>query len=175
MGTKFVTGFGKRNLGYDAGKDAAKMAIEQLGGDKVHLSIVFASSKYDYNDALRGVREITNNAPLIGCSSSGEFTEAGIQHESVVCALISSDTHKFFTGIGTGLRASEIECIKEAAKDFPDSVENHPYQSYILCEDGLAGKGEETAMAMLGILGSNMKFAGGSAGDDLKMKETMVF
>jgi len=45
MGTKFVTGFGKRNLGYDAGKDAAKMAIEQLGGDKVHLSIVFASSK----------------------------------------------------------------------------------------------------------------------------------
>ncbi|MBU0744683.1 MAG: FIST C-terminal domain-containing protein, partial [Gammaproteobacteria bacterium] len=38
-----------------------------------------------------------------------------------------------------------------------------------------AGKGEETAMAMLGVLGSNMKFAGGSAGDDLKMKETMVF
>jgi methyl-accepting chemotaxis protein len=175
MGTKFVTGLAKGNSGYDVGKEAATKAFQKLGGDKVHLSIVFSSPKYNYQDVLKGVREITDNAPLIGCSSAGEFTEEGVQKESVVCALISSDNHKFFTGIGSGLKENEIKCISDAAENFPAFVENYPYKSYILCEDGLSGKGEEIPLAMLSILGTNMKFAGGSAGDDLKMLETMTF
>ncbi|MBU0744682.1 MAG: FIST C-terminal domain-containing protein [Gammaproteobacteria bacterium] len=175
MGTKFVTGFAKGDSSHDVGKEAAKMAFQKLGDDKVHLSIVFASPKYDYQEVLRGVREITDNAPLFGCSSAGEFTEEGIQHESVVCALITSDTHKFFTGIGEGLREDAMKSICDASKKFPASIENYPYRSYILCEDGLTGKAEETPLAMLSILGANMKFVGGCAGDDLKMKETKVF
>lgn len=175
MGTKFVTGLAKGSSGYDVGKEAAKKALQKLGGDKVNLSIVFSSSKYNYQEVIKGVREITDHAPLIGCSSAGEFTEEELQKESIACALISSDTHKFFTGIGTGLRENEIECISDASKNFPASVEGYPYLSYILCEDGLSGKGEETAIAMLSILGPNMKFAGGGAADDLKMQETMSF
>ncbi|MBU0744570.1 MAG: FIST C-terminal domain-containing protein [Gammaproteobacteria bacterium] len=177
MATKFVTGLAKGSLGYDVGKNAAKEAYQKLGDDKLNISLVilFSSSKYDYQNVLRGVREITGNAPVIGCSSAGEFTEEGSLKEGVACALISSDTHKFFTSIGTGLREDEIKCIKEASKNFPYSVKDHPYLSYILLEDGLSGKGEETAMAMLSILGSDMKFAGGSAGDDLRMVKTTTF
>jgi methyl-accepting chemotaxis protein len=175
MATKFVTGLAKGAVSIDVGKEAAKMALQKLGGSKVNLSVVFSSPKYNYQEVIKGIREITNNAPLIGCSSAGEFTEEGVQSGSVVCALLSSDTHKFFTGIGKGLREDETSCVREAAKSLPMFVENYPYQSYILCVDGLAGKGEETALAMLSTLGTNMKFAGGSAGDDLKMLETISF
>lgn len=175
MSTKFVTGLAKGNLGYDVGKEAASKALQKLGDNKVHLSIVFSSSKYNYQEVIRGIREITNNAPLLGCSSAGEFTEEGVENHSVVCALISSDTHKFFTGIGTGIKENEMNCIKEASKDFPSFVEGYPYRSYILCADGLSGKGEEIAISMLSLLGVDMKFVGGSAGDDLKMEETVSF
>jgi len=175
MGTKFVTGLAKGNNGYDAGKEAAQKALQKLGDNTVHLSVVFSSSKYNYQDVLKGIREITSNAPLIGCSSAEEFTEEGVAKESVVCALISSDTHKFFTGMGGNLSEDIITCLKEATKNFPLSVEDYPYLSYILCADGLSGKGEEIALAMLSVLGTNMKFAGGSAADNLKMLETMTF
>lgn len=175
MGTKFVTGLAKGNSGYDVGKAAAQQALQKLDTNEINFTIVFSSSKYNYEEVIKGIREITHDAPLIGCSTAGEFTENFVEKESIACALISSDNHKFFTGIGTGLREDEITCIREASKNFPFTVDGYPYKSYILCEDGLCGKGEETAMAMLSVLGANMKFAGGSAGDDIKMLETKVF
>jgi len=175
MGTKFVTGLAKGEDSYAVGKEAAKKCLEKLSGNKIDLSIIFSSSKYNHQEVLRGVREITGDALLIGCSTAGEFTEEKVEKGSVACALISSDSHKFFTGIAEGLKEDEIECVRGAAANFPNSVEGYPYFSYILCEDGLSGKGEETAIAMLSVLGSNMKFAGGSAGDDLKMKKTYSF
>lgn len=175
MGTRFATGIAREQDSYRAGRKAAQKASGKLGRAAVDLCIVFSSSRYEYEAVLKGVNEVTGNAPLIGCSTAGEFTEEAVEKGSVACALISSDNHKFFTGIGKGLRRDEIDCIKQASKDFPATIEDYPYFSYILCEDGLSGKGEETALAMLSVLGANMKFAGGSAGDDLKMESTYSF
>lgn len=175
MGTRFVTGSAKGQDGLAVGHQAAQQALGKLEQNHVDLAIVFASSKYDYRQVLKGVREITNNTPLIGCSSSGEFTEEKIDKESVVCALISSDTHKFFPGFGTGLKEDQIQTMQEAARDFPQKVEGYPYLSAITLIDGLAGKGEEAVLAALSVLGPSVKFSGGAAADDLKFKETQVF
>ncbi|MBU1084480.1 MAG: FIST C-terminal domain-containing protein [Candidatus Omnitrophica bacterium] len=175
MGTKFVTGLARDEISYEAGKKAAETALKKMGSGKVNLSIVFSSYKYDHSEVIRGVREVTKDAPLVGCSSAEEFTEEEVGRDGVACALISSETHKFFTGSGVGIRNDETSCLIEASNGFPSGVEGYPYKSYILCEDGLSGKGEETAITMLGVLGADMKLAGGSASDDLKMEKTFTF
>ena len=45
------------------------------------------------------VREATNNAPLIGASTAGEFTEEKVERGSVAVGLLSSDDIKIFTAI----------------------------------------------------------------------------
>ncbi|MFN3966536.1 MAG: FIST signal transduction protein [Endomicrobiia bacterium] len=175
MSTKFATSILKGEDSFNTGKEVAKKAMEKLGGSKVDFVIVFSSSKYDYQSVVNGIREVTGNVPLIGCSSAGEFTEEATMKESVACAVISSDTHRFFAGLGTDLRKDEIECIKQATSEFPTSVEDYPYLSSIILVDGLAGKGEETVLATVATLGPNVKFSGGAAADDLKFKQTYVF
>lgn len=73
--------------------------MDKAGAKDASLSVVFVSTAYDYQAVVKGVREVTNNAPLIGCSTAGEFTEERVEKESVACAVISTDTHKFFPGI----------------------------------------------------------------------------
>jgi len=175
MGTKFGTAISKGEDSFKVGQETARKALEKIGGDRVGFAVVFASSKYDYQAVVNGVKKVTGNAALIGCSSAGEFTEEKVMKESVACAVISSDTHKFFIGLGTNLRKDEIECIKEATANFPSSVESYPYLSSIILIDGLAGKGEESVLSAVSALGPNVKFSGGAAADDLKFKETYVF
>ena len=175
MATKFGTALAKGKDSLKVGEQAAKNAMGKIGSSKVDLTIVFASSKYDYQAVVDGVRKVTGNAPLIGCSTAGEFNEEKVEKESVVCGVISSDNHKFFTGFGTGLREDEIVTLKEATAGLPSTVKNHPYLSAIILMDGLAGKGEESVLAAVNALGPNVKFSGGAAADDLKFKETHVF
>ena len=175
MATKFGTAIVKGKDSFELGREAAKKAMLKAGTKKVDLSIVFASSKYDYQAVVNGVREVTDNALLIGCSTAGEFTDERTDKESIACAVISSDTYKFFPGMGRGLKENEVNALKEAGNRFPSNVEGHPYLSAILLIDGLAGKGEESVLAALSTLGPNVKFSGGSAADDLKFKETAVF
>lgn len=177
MSTKFGTAIIKGEDSYQTGRQAAKNALAKIGDNKVDFSVVFASSKYDYNQVIKGIREETGNAPLIGCSTAGEFTEEKVDKDSIACALISSDTHKFFTGMGKGVRKNEINCFKDAIAKLPQqkSADDYPVNSFIVLLDGLSGKGEEVSLAALSLLGSNIRIAGGSAGDDLKFKETSTF
>lgn len=177
MSTKFGTAILKGDDSYQTGRQVAKNALAKIGDKKVDFSVVFVSSKYDYAQVIKGIREETGNAPLIGCSTAGEFTEEKVEKDSVACALISSDTHKFFTGMGKGIRKNEIDCLKDAVAKLPQqkSMKDYPVNSFIVLLDGLSGKGEEVSLAAISLLGSNIRIAGGSAGDDLKFKETSTF
>ena len=175
METKFATGIAKGDDSLSVGREVAKRALEKIGRGSVTFSIVFIATKYDYASVVKGIREVTNNAPVIGISAAGEFTEENVDNESVACALISSDTMKIFTGMGTGLMENDAAAIAQAVKEFPKSVEGYPNLSAIILVDGLAGKGEESALGIVGALGTHVKIAGGSAADDYKFKETKVF
>ncbi|MFA5259752.1 MAG: FIST N-terminal domain-containing protein [Candidatus Omnitrophota bacterium] len=175
MGTKFSTAINKGTDSYTTGKAVAQEALQKLGAAKADLAVVYASSKYDYNQVLKGVNEVTGNALLIGSSSAGEFNEARADKESIVCGLLASDTHKFFAGLGTGLKADPIAAVTMAKASFPGTLNGYAHKSAILHVDGLAGNGEEASLAALSELGMDMTLSGGAAGDDLKFKETKVF
>ncbi|MBN9377548.1 MAG: hypothetical protein BGO14_10660 [Chlamydiales bacterium 38-26] len=175
MPTTFVTGISNIQDSYSAGQAAAKMAVAKGGGEKVDLILLFAGVNHHLNQVKEGVLSVTNKALLIGCTSAGEFNEDEVITDGVVCALISSDTHKFFTGMGTHVTYNEAQAIHDATKDFPAYVEGYPYRSAMIFLDGLIGKGEEVVLTSHSILGADVKFAGAAAADNLKFKETLVF
>ncbi len=174
MNTKFTTGIAKGENSFEVGKTAAKQALSKMN-EKINLSIVFSSSKYNYKEVIKGVREVTNNAPLIGCSTSGEFTEERTEKNSVAVALISSDSCKFFLGINSGLTEDPLGCFQDLNKKIimQEDIEKFPNKSALIICDGLTHKGEEIATS------ANMTFDteifGGMAGDDMKVRETCVF
>ena len=127
MSTKFGTAIAKGENSLKVGEEAARKAMEKIGDGKVDFSLVFASSQYDYRSVVKGVRKVTGNAPLIGCSTAGEFNEERVEKGSVVCGLIASDSHRFFTGLGRGLRRDEIATLQEAAAGLPSIVEGYPH------------------------------------------------
>lgn len=175
MNTKFGTAIGKGTSGYDVAKTAAQQAMQKAGVSTADLAVVFSSSNYNYADVLRGINEVTNNAPLIGCSTAGEFIENKVETGSIVCAIISSDNYKFYTGIGSNIRNNLHEAIANASKTFPKSVPGFEHLSAIVLSDGLAGNATDVVDEVSKLLGAEVEFAGGTAGDDLHMKETTMF
>ena len=176
MPTKLATGLCIGTGGAAAvAREAAMQAKEELGGSRIDLSVIYSSSEYDPREVVGAVRKVTGDAPLIGASSAGEFTERRIESGSVAVGLLSSDEIKIFTAMAKGVTGDPESAVKEIAAKLPDEVVDHPYMTAIVMIDGLSGVGEEVALLASYILDRKMRIVGGMAGDDFKMKETFVF
>lgn len=176
MATQFGTATVARDTGPKAGEAAASEAVDRMDTDRVDFCQVFVSPTFEYGKVLDGVRSVIgDDAKLIGCSSSGEFSDHGVENGSVSIGLVTGDDLEFFTSMATGLSDDVGTTIREAASDLPMQVEGYPYMSGINLHDGLVGVGEEIALQTQRVLGQHVSFAGGSASDDLHMEATHVF
>jgi methyl-accepting chemotaxis protein len=158
-----------------AAKEAVQQAKEKLGADRVDLSIVYSSSEYDHREVVDIVREATNNAPLIGASTAGEFTEERVERGSVAVGLLSSDDIKISTALAEGVKEDPEAALKEVLAELHDNVEGYSYLTAILLIDGLSGMGEEITLLASYLFDKELRIVGGMAGDDFKMEETVVF
>lgn len=176
METVFETGRSATDESYEAGREAALGAHDGFGSDRVDFCQVFCSTEYDYDAVIAGIREVVGaDAELIGCSATGAFTEGAGLDANVVVSLVASDTHRFFTGVGTGLSDNVSRAVREAVDDLPTAVDGYPYLSAITLHDGLRGVGERLALTTQQRLGPNVSFVGGAASDDFRLANTHVF
>ncbi|MCK4732753.1 MAG: FIST C-terminal domain-containing protein [Methanophagales archaeon] len=179
MATKLATGIAKGEDSEKVAKEALSQAKAKLDGDQIDLAMVYCSSKYDYKKVVNAVRATTNKAPLIGCSTAGEFTEDKVERESIAVGLIASDEIKFFTAIAEGVREDPELVARSLANKLQGIVEGYPNLTAILLVDGLAGVGEEMAVLASHVFEQafveKVRFVGGTAGDDMQLKETFVF
>lgn len=169
MVTQFATGFGS---GEDAASTAAESALAGLEGE-ADFVVVFCSSAYDYSDVVSSIRAQTGEAPLIGASTAGEFTDEQAGEGGIAVTAIASDEMAFYTGIGHGLSDDLHGAVEDAAAQIPDEQADYPHRVGINLHDGLTGRGEE--IAMLAYQQFPIAFSGGSAGDDIALEETFVF
>jgi methyl-accepting chemotaxis protein len=175
MGTRLATALGKGKNGAVAAKEAVLQAKERLGASRVNLSMVYSSSMYDCREVVDVVRKATNNAPLIGASTAGEFTEEKVDRGSVAVGLLCSDDIKIFTAMAKGVKQDPEAAIKEVVAKLPNNVEGYPCLTAILLIDGLSGVGEEVTLLASYLFGKELKIVGGMASDDFKMEKTFVF
>lgn len=156
-----------------AGREAAEEAIKKMGAEKADIAVVFASSYYDQEAMLRGVRAGMNGAPVIGCTSAGAITREGVEEKSVAVLAMKSDEGKFVpvkvTEIGTDMRAAG----KTFGEQFTASGEE--VTMGFIFSDALAGNGTELVRGVLDTMGHDFKLAGGAAADDMQFKKTYQY
>lgn len=158
---------------FEAGSFACQQAIDKVGG-QAELIIVFSSVSYDQEKMISGVRSVSKEIPLVGCSDSGEITTNGPTSEQVAVMALSADNIDFVIGVGLGADKDSYAAGMAAAKQVKEkSVKELSLVMTFL--DGLAENGAAVVRGIQEVLGKDMPIVGGSAGDDFLFKKTFQY
>lgn len=175
MSLKTSVGYAEGEDAYVAGTNACQEAFEKLGTDKADLAIVFSSVKYDQEKMLAGVRSIIKDTLIVGASTAGEITSDGaLGRQSVAIMLFTSDTIRFYTGIGPDL-TTDARAAGKAAADSVKQQAGDSLKLVIMFPDILAGNGADIVRGVADSLGSHFPIVGGASGDDFRFEKTYQY
>jgi len=169
------TGVGRSNNSGAAiaGVEATRQALDQSGG-KADLIVVFSTVAYNQEEMLKGVRSVSGQIPLVGCSDSGEITTEGPVSKYVAVMALSSDSVNFTIGVGGETDKDSFKAGKEAA-GVVKKLTPKPLSLFVMLLDGLAENGAAAVRGIQEVLGKNFPIMGGSAGDDFLFKKTYQY
>ena len=160
---------------YTVGANACHDALTNLGGEKPNLFIVFASSKYDQEKMLAGVRSIAKEALVVGCSTAGEITTDGpVKKNSVSIMALASDTIRFYAGVGEDIAKGPRAAGKKAADEVKKQTKEK-LNAFMMFPDVLVGNGADIVRGVLDSLGEHFPVVGGAAGDDFAFVKTFQY
>lgn len=175
MSLKVSVGSNEGSDAYVVGANAAQNAFANLGANDAHLAIVFASVQYDQQKVIAGVRSVTKDALLVGCSTAGEITTEGpLKKHSVAVLLMNSDTVKFYGGVGENIKADARIAGKVAAESVKTQA-GDALKAFMMLPDVLTGNGADIVRGVLDSLGEHFPVVGGAAGDDFQFKQTYQY
>jgi len=151
-----------------AGRAAAQGAIQ---GPDPQLLIVFSSTAYDLPQVLRAIERAGQGAALIGCSTAGEIAASNVGDANVVVMALGGSGFSVATAAASGASSRLREAGAEAAECLARTDERR-HRVLLLLTDGLAGDQQEIVRGAYGVVGAGIPLVGGSAGDNLEMRET---
>jgi hypothetical protein len=156
-----------------AGAEACKQSLSQAG-NKADLVIVFSTVAYDQKEMLDGVRSVSKEIPLVGCSDSGGITNEGPVSKHVAVMALKGDNIDFTIGVGEGTDKDSFKAGKESAEEVKKKAKK-PISLFVMLLDGLAENGAAAVRGVQEIFGKNFPIMGGSAGDDFLFKKTYEY
>jgi hypothetical protein len=150
----------------------------QLRGFEAGLIQLYASSSINLSELSKDLYNELGNTPTIGCTTSGEIISGKMLNNSVVVMALGKDIIAncmidVLENISenTSVVDSSFNTFKEKTGNDISELNPAEYVGIVLI-DGLSGK-EEAVNERIGDL-TNVTFIGGSAGDDLQFKQTLV-
>lgn len=159
---------------YAAGANAAQGALDALGAAP-NAAIVFASSVYDQQQVVNGVRSVTKDATLVGASTAGEITTIGpLKKHSVAVMLLSSDTVRF-TADADATVAQDARAAGKSAADKVKARAGDDLHALLMFPDVLVGNGADIVRGVLDSVGEHFPVMGGAAGDDFCFAKTFQY
>jgi hypothetical protein len=152
-----------------------------VGAEPIAL-FFFCSANHDGLQIERELKALAPLAEVIGCTTSGEFTDRAYTSGGVsVLALSHAKVLRCAAALAEYDKGSDVEASVHAAtrriaqKLQVDLREVDPERWVgVVLHEGLKGN-EEEANAVLGHVSPFLSFLGGSAGDNVRLKETLVF
>ncbi|MCW1987627.1 UNVERIFIED_ORG: hypothetical protein M2348_003377 [Sphingomonas sp. R1F5B] len=154
-----------------------------------HLAgaVMFCSHRYDREMLARAARGWSmERFPMIGCTSSGELTEAGYDEDSISLIAFPADSFHMVSHRFDDLAHFDAGAARAAVRDLVARAEvgserlsiqslgrkvNH---AALFLVDGLSHSEELLAMTVQDALGE-IPLVGGSSGDGLMFKETGIY
>lgn len=157
-----------------AGKEAAEQAITHLGGHPADLILVFSSIRFADPKLLMGIRSVTQNAPLIGCSDAGGIHTAGPKRRCVTVAALVSKGGKFVTGLVRDVAHNPKKAGEQLAELLMKDRPEQP-QGVLLFPDGLSLNGMDLLRGLESTLATPVPIVGGAAADDFFFQKSFQY
>ncbi|MFC1623724.1 FIST signal transduction protein [Candidatus Omnitrophota bacterium] len=158
-----------------AGQEAARLAYYKLNKQAPDIIIAFISTIFNQIEAIRGIRSIIKETPLVGCSSAGSISAFGALRNSIaVCAIKSSDI-SFSYGVGNNISKNPRLAGMNAVRASSTKLKNVKRGLYLMFSDGLSGKGTDALRGAQEILGTSFPIIGGAATDDFHFQKTYQY
>ena len=145
METKIGVGKSNDNDPFKAGSTAAKEALSNAGIEECDFVFLFSTVGYNQDELLKGVRSVTKDTPLSGCSGEGIITQDGPEGEVIFALsgtdiekdvagvmLISSDEMSFTNYLGTGLKENSFTVGEGIAKSVNADMPSNPILLFLL-------------------------------------------
>lgn len=142
--------------------------------------VFFCSSFYDLRELAEEVNHCFSGIPVFGCTTAGEIGPNGYCSHSLTGASFPAELFSIVSGLHNNLRHFDYSEGCEFSRSIlqqlerRQSHENHGNSFGILLIDGLSIKEEIVARSFQNGLGRT-PLIGGSAGDDMKLRQTFVF
>ena len=156
-----------------AGAEACQKAMDQVGGE-ADLITVFSTVAHDQKKMLEGVRSVSGEISLVGCSDSGEITTEGPVSKHVAVAALNSDTINFAIGVGAGADKDSHQAGVMAAREVKKKTEGE-VTLFMAITEGLAENGAAIPRGIQEVFGRNFPIVGGAAGDDFLFQKTYQY
>lgn len=159
---------------FDAGVETAKNSLKGIKAPKIGL--LFTSIKYNQNDVIKGIKSVSPDLKVIGCTSSGAImTPDGIiSGEDGFAGMMVLEDNELIVGVASSPRGNDPRATgrKIAREAMADAGKKHAPVAFAM----FASPAEEEYY-LKGIqdeLGEIPMF-GGSAADDAVVGEWKVF
>ncbi|MDP3661651.1 MAG: FIST N-terminal domain-containing protein [bacterium] len=176
MSIKAGVGLAEGDDSYAIGANAAQDAVDNLGDSDPNAVIVFASVRYDQAKMLAGVRSVSKNALLVGCSTAGEITTDGpAKRHSVAVMALKTDGINWYAGVGENIAEGARVAGARAAEAVATQAPGKKLDAFIMLPDVLVGNGADIVRGVLDTLGPHFPVVGGAAGDDFEFKKTFQY
>ncbi len=134
------------------------------------LAIVFLSIKQDRESICKLLDQ--NSISVFGATSAGEFTEKGVEEESIAILLLDINPSYFKIVIEDHENGSAIESGKNIGEK-GKSIFSNP--AFIISGSHLDTPGEHIIKGLLEVVGKEATIIGGMAGDADTMLGSVVF
>ena len=162
-----------------AAQGAVHIAQGGLKGAQPSFGLLFASSKHSLDQAMKAAQSAVGSAPLLGCTTAGEFTERGLTRGGLAVMLISAPEVVADPVTAEGLKkgaagAADALCAPYSGVRGKALSRGLPYGTTITLIDGLCGSGEGLIQSMVEGTQATQQVVGGAAGDDGAFKATWV-
>jgi methyl-accepting chemotaxis protein len=163
----------------EAAGTAAREAVARLAGAKATYGFAFVSPNHDLAAALDAVRSVCPDVPIVGCTTAGEITEAGLVHGGVALMLVSANA-TVSVAFASGMKADPKRASEALVAGLPEVKKtaahaDRRHLTTVLLTDGLAATGERLVDALYeGRPQSGARLVGGAAGDEGAFRATRV-
>jgi len=159
--------------------DSIEEVLEQcqvsLNGLPAQAGLLFASIDQDFQLILDKINETYPGIELIGCSTDGEFSSVlGFAEDSITLTLFHSDECEWKAGVGHDISKDPLGSLEQAAKTVITQLHQEP-KLCIVTPDSLTVSGNSVVEGLQKQLGENFPIIGGTAGDQLRIKQTYQF
>ncbi len=149
---------------------AAEQAVAHaIAGRPAALVMIFVSPSYDMHEVASSAARAAGDAPLVGCSTSGEIAEGRGGSGRIVAVALGGDGLEAHTSMGL-IADGASEAGGAAAQGLLALTQ--PHRALILLPDGLAGEQVSVVRGAYAVGGAAVKLVGGCAGDELQMAGT---